>query len=183
MTELATHGQLRMTLARWLLVLVPLIVGVGSLMGYLSNSGYGNRWFASLDLPWFTPPGYVFAIVWPILYTLMAIALAMVVSARGARWRGPAIAAFVVQFLLNLAWSPTFFGARQITAGFWLILTILIAAIVTTILFGRVRKAAAWLMVPYLAWLSFASMLNFTIDQRNPDGERLVPAAASADIR
>ena len=183
MNEVATRGQIRMGMARWLLVLVPLIVGLGSLMGYLSNSGYGNRWFAALDLPWFTPPGWVFGLVWPILYVMMAVALALVVTARGARCRGPAIAAFVVQYLLNLAWSPLFFGARQVSAALWLLIVIWVAALVMTLLFGRVRKTAAWLMVPYLAWLSFAALLNFTIDQRNPAAETLVPPAAQADIR
>lgn len=183
MNEIASSGQLRMSFLRWALVTVPVIVALGSLMGVLSNSGYSNRWFTALDLPPSVPPGWVFGAAWTTLYTLMAIAFAMILNARGAPGRGIAIAAFLVQLAANYAWSPLFFGAREITLGLYLILFILAAAIATTVLFGRIRTLAAWLMVPYLVWLSFASILAFQIDQRNPDGETLVPPAASANIR
>jgi tryptophan-rich sensory protein len=106
----------------------------------------------------------------------------MILNARGAPGRGLAIAAFIVQLIANYCWSPLFFGMHQISAAFWLILFILAAAIVTTLLFGRIRSAAAWLMVPYMMWLSFASILNYQFDQLNPDAETLVPPAASANI-
>jgi translocator protein len=183
MNEIASPGQLRMSFIRWALVCVPAIVGIGSVMGRLSNNGWSNRWFVALDLPPIVPPGWVFGVAWATLYTLMALALAMILNARGAQGRGLAITAFMVQLVANLAWSPVFFGMRQVSAGLVLIIVILIAAIITTVLFGRIRKAAAWLMVPYLVWLSFASILNYQIDQRNPDAETLVPPAASANIR
>jgi translocator protein len=182
MNEIASPGQLRMSFIRWALVCVPTIVVIGSLMGYLSNSGYSNAWFNALDLPDVTPPGWVFAVVWPTLYTMMALALALVLNARSARGRGTAIGLFFVQLIANFAWPPVFFGMHQVTNGLFLILFILGAATVTTILFGRIRTAAAWLMVPYLVWLSFASILNFRIDQANPDAETLVPTAARANI-
>src|SRR3546814_2750851 len=87
MTEIATQGQLRMSYLRWALVTVPAIVLIGSLMGLLSNSGYGNRWFAALDLPPVTPPGWVFVTVWPILYICLGLSLAMILHARGAKGR------------------------------------------------------------------------------------------------
>ena len=93
MTEIATPGQLRMSYLRWALVTVPAIVLIGSLMGVLSNSGYGNRWFASLDLPAITPPGWVFGVVWPILYIMLGLSLAMILHARGAKGRGLALTA------------------------------------------------------------------------------------------
>lgn len=183
MNEIASPGQLRMSFIRWALVCVPAIVGLGTLMGTLSNSGYSNSWFTALDLPEIVPPGWVFGVAWTTLYTLMALAFAMILNARGAPGRGIAITAFLLQLAANFAWSPVFFGMRQVSAGLILIIVILLAAIATTILFGRIRKAAAWLMVPYLVWLSFASILNYQIDQRNPDAETLVPPAASANIR
>ncbi|MFM6853980.1 MAG: TspO/MBR family protein [Sphingopyxis sp.] len=182
MNEIASTGQLRMSYLRWALLCVPAIVALGSLMGKLSNSGYGNRWFNALVPADVSPPGWVFAVVWTALYIMLGLALAMVLNARRARGRGAAIAAFVVQLIANLAWSPLFFALHQVSAALVLIICLWVAAVGTTILFGRVRAAAAWLMVPYLCWLSFAAILNFQIDQRNPDAETLVPPAASANI-
>lgn len=182
MNEIASPGQLRMSFIRWALVTVPLIVGLGTLMGRLSNSGDGNAWFDALVIPDIMPPGWLFGVAWAILYTMQALALALILNARGAPGRGLAIAAFLVQLIANYCWSPLFFGMHQITAAFWLILVILAAAIVTTLLFGRIRSAAAWLMLPYMAWLSFASILNFQFDVANPYAETLVPPAASANI-
>jgi translocator protein len=183
MTEIATPGQLRMSFVRWALVTVPTLVLVGSLSGALSNSGFGNGWFDALILPDIMPPGWLFGLVWPILYAMLGIALAMILHARGAPGRGLAITVFAVQFVANLCWSPLFFAMHQISAAFFLILFILAAAISTTFAFGRIRKAAAWLMVPYMVWLSFASILNYKFDQLNPDAETLVPPAATSQIQ
>lgn len=182
MTELATPGQLRMSFVRWALVTVPAIVLVGSLMGVLSNSGYNNRWFTAMDLPAIVPPGWVFGLIWPILYIMLGLALAMILNARGARGRGLALTLFFAQLLLNFAWSPVFFALHQVTAALWLILAILALTIATAFAFGAIRRAAAWLLVPYMVWLSFASILNFQIDVRNPDAETLVPPAATTQI-
>ncbi|BAK65411.1 MULTISPECIES: TspO/MBR family protein [Sphingobium] len=182
MNEIASRGQLRLSYLRWALVTVPTIMFLGVVSGYVSGSGYGNRWFAALDKPDVTPPGWVFGTVWPLLYLLMGLALAMVLHARGARGRGIAITLFLVQLACNLAWSPLFFGAHEATLAFYLILVILALAVVTTLLFGRVRTLAAWLMVPYLVWLSFASILAYQIDRANPDAESLVPPGVRTQI-
>jgi tryptophan-rich sensory protein len=180
--EIASKGQLRMSFVRWALVTVPLCVFLGFLSGRMSNSGYGNRWFDALSKPDIVPPGWVFGLVWTTLYILLGIAIAMILNARGARGRGLAITLFVVQFLLNLAWSPTFFAAHQVSIAFFLILTILALTIATTFAFAPIRKAAAWLLVPYMVWLSFASILTFQIDRMNPDAETLVPEAPRTHI-
>jgi tryptophan-rich sensory protein len=182
MNEIASSGQLRMSLLRWILVCVPAIVGIGSLMGILSNSGYDNGWFAALHQPAIMPPGWLFGVAWTILYTLIAIALAIVINARGAAGRGLAIGLFIVQLIANFAWSPLFFGAHKVSLALLLIGFILITAIATTVLFGRVRRAAALLMLPYLGWLCFATLLNFQFDQLNPDAETLAPPVASTNI-
>jgi benzodiazapine receptor len=161
---------------------VPAIEFLGMVSGFLSNSGYGNRWFAALVKPDLTPPGWVFATVWPTLYLLMGLALAIVIHARGARGRGLAIMLFIVQLVCNFAWSPLFFAAHEATLAFYLLLVILVLATVTTVLFGRIRALAAWLMVPYLVWLGFASGLAYDIDRMNPGAESLVPSAISTQI-
>ncbi|WP_033073913.1 TspO/MBR family protein [Sphingopyxis sp. MWB1] len=182
MTEIATPGQLRMSYWRWAMVTVPAIVLIGSLMGRLSNSGFNNRWFASLDLPAIMPPGWLFGVAWTLLYICLGLALAMVLHARGSKGRGFALLLFFIQLVANFAWSPLFFGAHQVTSALYLIIFILMVSVATAFAFAPIRKAAAWLMLPYIGWLCFATLLNFQIDQRNPDAETLVPKAASTQI-
>ena len=178
MNQLASPSQLRMSLVRWALFVMPVILLLGFLSGAVAGSGEDNRWFAELVKPAAQPPGWMFGVAWTILYLMIGLAFAMILHARGARQRGLAIGLFLGQYVLNLAWSPIFFGQHEVTTAFYLITIIFMLALLTTFVFGRIRKAAAWLMVPYLAWLSFASILNYQIDQLNPDAESLyVPAA------
>ena len=171
MTELASSGQLRAAFLRWALVLAPALLLLGFLSGRLAGSGPGNAWFDALEKPAIYPPPAAFGIVWSILYVLMGIALAMIVSARGAPARGFAIAVFAAQFLINLAWTPIFFGAHQITAALIVIASLDVAVIATIVLFSRIRPAAAWLLAPYLAWALFATALNYEFLRANPDAD------------
>jgi len=181
-SQLASMGQLRMSFVRWALVTVPAILFLGLLVGRLSNSGFGNPWFDALAKPAWFPPGWVFGAVWTILYVLLGIAMAQILHARGARGRAGAIALFSLQLLLNLAWTPLFFAAHQVTAALWLIVVILAFAIATAGSFARIRKSAALLMLPYLAWLGFATVLAWEMDRLNPDGEALAPRGAQTHI-
>lgn len=181
MGGIASKGQLRMSLLRWAIVLVPAVVLLGMLSGLVSGSG-DDPWYAALDLPSFVPPSWAFGVVWPILYALMGFALALVINARGSRWRGLAIALFVLQLIANLAWSPLFFGMHQVSLALWWLVLTLIFALAATVAFARVRTIAAWLMVPYLLWLCFAFALNYEIDRLNPDAETLVVGSRSTQI-
>ena len=182
MNQIASKGQLRMSLLRWILFVVPIIVVLGFLSGQVAGSGEENRWFAALAKPDAQPPGWAFGFAWTILYIMIGVAFSMILHARSASLRALAILLFITQFILNLAWSPLFFGMHQVSSAFWLLLSILVIAFITTMIFGRIRKAAAWLMVPYLAWLCFAGILNKQIDNLNPDAETLVVPAASTQI-
>lgn len=168
MNLLASSGQLRASFMRWALVCVPAIVLLGFLSGKVAQSGPGNPWFAALVKPAAYPPPETFAIVWTVLYVLMGLALATVLAARGARGRGAALAAFAVQFLLNLAWSPVFFGAHLLTGALIVIAVLDVAVLVTVLLFWKVRQGAALLLLPYLVWICFATYLTFAIFQANP---------------
>lgn len=183
MGEIASRGQLRMAFLRWLLVTVPLIVLLGFLSGMLARSGDTNLWFARLTKPELMPPGVAFSVAWTLLYILMGVALALVLSARGARLRGVAIALFVVQLALNLAWSPLFFAAHQVVPALALIAVLFVTVALTVWAFARVRPLAAWLLVPYLLWLLFAAYLNYGIVRLNPDAATLAPGAANTQIR
>lgn len=182
MSGLASKGQLRMSFARYALVTVPLILLLGILSGRLAGSGYGNPWFDALAKPGIMPPGWVFGAAWTALYILLGFALAIILNARGARGRKPALTLFGAQLLLNFAWSPLFFAFHKVEAALILIVAILALSIATTFLFAVIRKGAALLMLPYLAWLCFAAILTADINALNPGAETLVPGETSADI-
>ncbi len=168
MNQLASPGQLRASFLRWALVLVPLVILLGFVSGRVSVSGEENPWFAGLVKPGIYPPAIAFPLVWTALYVLMGLAAAMVASARGASGRGLALAAFFVQLLVNLAWSPVFFGLHDMTAGLGVIIALDLLVLVTIALFWRVRHQAALMLLPYLAWVCFATVLNWQFLQLNP---------------
>lgn len=170
MIELASAGQLRASFLRWALVTVPGIVLLGFLGSVVSGSGVGNPWFDSLVKPSLYPPPQVFGIVWSVLYVMLGVAFALVLSARGAWWRGRAAIAFLVQLALNLAWSPVFFGLHDIRAAMIVIVVLDALVLVTVVLFWRVRRVAGLLLLPYLAWIGFATLLNWEFLQANPGG-------------
>ena len=183
MTELASSGQLRAGLLRWGLFLVPGLVLLGFLSSMLSGSGPTSPWFYGLIKPSLYPPPQVFGIVWSVLYAMMGLALAVIMAARGAWGRERAVVAFVVQLLLNLAWSPMFFAAHQITGALVLIAVLDVALIVTITMFWRVRPLAAALLVPYLAWILFATALNWQFLEANPGADGQKGAAATQRIQ
>ena len=182
MGELASRDQLRMSFIRWALVTIPATLFVGFLSGQASNSGYGNRWFDALIKPELLPPGWVFPVVWSVLYILLGLVLAMLLHARGARNRGLALGLFLGQLVLNFLWAPLFFGAHQVSLALILILIILALSIAATFAIAPIRKQAAWMMVPYMVWLSLASLLTLQIDRMNPDAEMMVPPTPAAEI-
>jgi translocator protein len=181
-TGIASPGQLRMSLLRWALGVVPLIVVLGSASGLLSGSAAENGWYQALQKPSWNPPGWIFGVVWPILYALMGLSLAMILNARGSAGRTPAIAMFMVQLAANLLWSPLFFGMHQVSTAFWVLLVMLGSTIITALLFSRIRRIAALLLLPYIAWMCFAAFLNFEIDQLNPNAETLQAPAGQVSV-
>lgn len=171
-----------MSFLRWAIVTVPLILLLGFASGRAVPSGSENSWYMALQKPELTPPGWVFPVAWTTLYVLMGLSVAMILHARGARGRGIALGVFAVQFALNLAWTPLFFGMHRVGAALGVIVAMLVLGIVAAVLFGRIRPLAAWLLVPYLVWISFAGVLTFRIGQLNPDAETLVPAAHTSQM-
>ena len=157
MTELASTGQLRAAFMRWALFLVPGVLLLGFLSVQAAGSGPNSPWFAALVKPSLYPPEPVFGLVWSFLYVLMGFALAMIASARGARGRIVAIAAFAIQLALNLMWTPTFFGAHQMSSALWIACGLVVALLVTLVLFIRIRPVAGWLLAPCLAWVLFVA--------------------------
>ncbi len=143
-----------------LAVFVILCLAAGGL-GSLATIPNIPTWYAGLDKPFFTPPNGVFGPVWTALYLLMAVAAWLV-------WRKDAIAsdkrnaltAFFVQLVLNVAWSFAFFGLHSPLAGLGVIVLLLVAILWTIASFRIISGVAAGLMLPYLAWVTFATALN-----------------------
>ena len=167
MNRLASPSQLRASLIRWALFIVPTVMLLGFLSGQVSGSSADSPWFQALEKPALFPPPATFGIVWTVLYFMMGLAFAMVCAAWGSRLRKWAIIAFIVQLAINLAWSPTFFAAHRIEQALWVIVALDVALIVTVVLFFRVRKWAGALLLPYLAWALFATVLNYDIWRLN----------------
>ena len=154
----------------WKIAIVSVIAIelLGGLSGWVSNSGYGNGWFDALQKPSFMPPGWTFGVVWPILYALMGIAVAMILVEPPSPRRQAALTLFFIQLVLNFAWSPVFFAAHDITTAKIVIFVMAATAAAAAGQFLRLRRAAGLLMTPYLAWLIFAATLNASIEQLNP---------------
>lgn len=182
MRGIASKGQLRISFLRYALVTVPLLVFLGAVSGRAANSGYGNPWFDALVKPSFMPPGWMFGVAWTILYICLGFVLAMILHAQGARGRRLVLILFLAQLALNYLWSPLFFAMHQPVPALIVILAMIGLSAAAAMLLWPIRKAAALLMLPYLAWLCFASALNFEIVRLNPNASELVPGGASSDI-
>src|SRR6218665_713932 len=182
MSGLASRSEVGMSFLRYALITVPAVVLLGTLSGYLSNSGYSNQWFSRLRLPWFMPPGWAFGAAWTILYILIGLSLAMLLHAKGAHKRDRVLVLFGLSLLLNFAWSPVFFGMHKVTLGLSLIAAMIVATMALILILWRIRIVAALLLYPYLGWLMFAGLLNYEILRLNPDAETLVPGAQTINI-
>jgi translocator protein len=144
-------------------VLLPLLMG--GAVGGLFQPG---AWYDALAKPAWNPPSWVFGPVWTLLYVLMGLAAWLVWDRYG--WRGPARTAltlFVVQLAFNGAWSAIFFGLQSPGLAFAEIVVLWSLIVATLLLFWRLRPVAGLLLVPYLLWVSFAAVLNFTIWRLN----------------
>ena len=117
-----------------------------------------GAWYASLQRPWFAPPNWVFGPVWTLLYGMIACAGWLVWRAAGTRSR--AMAAWALQLVLNALWTPIFFGAHWLALALAEITLLWLAILACVLVFREVSRLASWLMVPYLAWVGFAWLLN-----------------------
>ena len=145
--------------------LAPLAVG---LIGSVPTASAIPTWYRGLEKPDWNPPDAVFGPVWTTLYAMMGAAMALVAREPNRPATDRATAVFGLQLALNLAWSLVFFGNRDPRGALVVIGLLWVSIVATIIQFWQVRRAAALLLVPYLAWVSFASLLNLEIVRRNP---------------
>lgn len=125
-------------------------------------------WYAELNKPLFSPPNWIFGPVWTTLYLLMAIAVWLISQSAPSPQRSTAIALFVVQLALNFLWTPLFFGRHAVDLALIEIIFLWVFIGAATVVFYRIRPVAAVLMLPYWAWVTFATALNAAILRLNP---------------
>jgi translocator protein len=143
---------------------IVVCLGAGWLGSLLTRPAL-TTWYEGLSKPNWTPPNWLFAPVWTILYVTMGVA-AWLVWRRGSLTTVP-MQLFLLQLLLNVAWSAVFFRFRSPGWAFLEIVALWCAILFTAIAFGRAAPVAGWLMIPYLVWVSYAAALNFAIWRLN----------------
>ena len=149
-----------------LIVAVILTVGIGSLGGIFTATEV-NTWYAGIQKPSFNPPSWVFAPVWTLLYLLMGISVYLVWKQPLSTARRVATGVFIVQFVFNFLWSFIFFKLHLIGWALAEIIVMWVLILITIGQFARLSRTAAWLLVPYLAWVSFATVLTAAIYRLN----------------
>jgi translocator protein len=150
-----------------LLISIAVPLAVGTLAGLFTANSV-NGWYRTIIKPDWNPPDAVFAPVWTTLYILMGIALYLV-SKKEVPFaeKRPAIIFWIVQLVLNALWSFLFFSVHTIGLALVEIIVLWLAILITIFSVARISKLAAWLLVPYISWVSFATILTYTIWQLN----------------
>jgi len=149
---------------KWKSLLV--YIGIPLLIGALSAlaSGSGMSRFNMLNKPSFSPPAWLFPVVWTILYILMGIASYLVVNSGESEQKiKKAITVYAIQLVFNFFWSIIFFNLEQYLLAFFWLLALLFLVVYTAVLFYNISKTAGYLMIPYIIWLILAGILNFAI--------------------
>lgn len=152
----------------FLLALCLVVTQLAGLIGSVFNFTSLGPWYDALEKSPLNPPNWVFAPVWTILFLLMGVSLFIVIRAGHKAFTGhskyfyPALTAFVIQWLLNTMWSFIFFYLRAPFPAFVEIIVLAIAIMVTMYYFYKIKKSSAYLLLPYLIWVLFASYLNFS---------------------
>ncbi|MEL6918224.1 MAG: TspO/MBR family protein [Bacteroidota bacterium] len=151
----------------YIIITVGICLLIGFLSGFATQSSV-NDWYLTLNKPSFNPPNWIFAPVWSILYVMMGVA-AGIVWAKGFHhiWVKTALYHFGFQLLFNALWSIVFFGLKNPFWALLIILILLVLILFTIKWFKVVSKTAAYLLIPYLLWVGFATLLNYKIWEMN----------------
>ncbi len=148
------------------LVFVVVCQAAGAI-GSIFTAPNVKTWFATINRPEIAPPNWVFAPVWTLLFALMGIAAWLVWKKRGQKQAQDGLALFFIQLFFNVMWSALFFGNQNIAAALSEIIVLWLAILLTILQFKKVSSPAAWLMLPYILWVTFAAYLNFLFYQLN----------------
>lgn len=146
---------------------VALCVGGGAVVGFSSASG-DTEWYRALAKPSWNPPSWVFGPVWTTLYALMGIAAWRIWKRGGGAAHASALKLFLLQLAVNFSWSYVFFTFQRIELALMVIVTLWVLIALTMYTFARRDRSAAWLLAPYLAWVTYAATLNAGFAVLNP---------------
>ena len=154
----------------WSAMLISIaICHAAGLLGVLTGSdGMRSRWYRKLRKPEFTPPSSAFGPVWSALYTMMGVALYKIWQKRSTPEGKSALKWFGAQLLLNASWTPAFFRNRSITGGLGVISALAAVLPISIGKANQVSRPAGWLLLPYFAWVAFATVLNGALAAMNP---------------
>ena len=144
------------------LLIAILICQFAGIIGSVFTTPSIPTWYAGINKPDFNPPNWLFAPVWTTLFFLMGISLYLVWE-KGIKTSRLAVYVFSAQLILNIIWSLLFFGLQNPFFAFIEIIILWVAILATILLFYRISKKAAILLIPYIAWVSFAAFLNYSI--------------------
>ncbi len=150
------------------LVLCIVVCQAVGIVGALWTAPAIPTWYAALHKPSFNPPGWIFGPVWTVLYLMMAVAAWRILQLPATPARLAALSVFALQLALNFAWTPLFFRFHMLRAALAEIVLMWISIGATVLLFSRLDSVAAWLLAPYWAWVTFATVLNAAIAHLNP---------------
>lgn len=131
--------------------------------GWIGSRWLPGEWYAAIAKPAWNPPNWIFGPVWTVLYVLMAVSAWLVWRQAGFSGAGGALGLFILQLALNGLWSYLFFGLHRLDLALFEIVVLWGAILATAILFWGVKRLAGALLLTYLAWVGFASFLNFTL--------------------
>ena len=150
------------------IIIAVVICLVAGAIGSMATQSSVNTWYTTLSKPVFNPPNWLFAPVWTSLFVLMGISAGIVWN-RGFyhKWVKTALYHFGFQLILNIAWSLVFFGLREIFGALLIVVGLFVLLLFTYKWFRVVNEKAAYLLIPYILWVGFASVLNFSIWQLN----------------
>lgn len=144
-----------------------LIAEAAGLIGSVFTAASVKSWYLTLVKPSWNPPSWLFGPVWTSLYALMGLSAYLIWQEKNKAGLKLALGIYVLQLILNIIWSGLFFGLKNPGLAFAEIIVLLVFIIVTLVLFWRINRFAGMLLIPYLAWVLFASYLNYTIWRLN----------------
>lgn len=146
-----------------LIISFLLPISIGGLSGYITRNDPGGEWFKTLTKPFFNPPSYLFGPVWTVLYILMGISLYLIWNSPKTPLRQKALIVFAVQLFFNFWWSILFFSFHTLLIALIEILLLWILIVYMIAVFKKIKPIAGYLQIPYLLWVTFATILNISL--------------------
>ena len=145
-----------------IILCITFTLSIGAISGIATASGI-NNWYVKLNKPVFNPPNYLFGPVWTLLYILMGVSFYLILQSKNSILKKRAITIFFIQLFLNFCWSFLFFKFQLVGIAFIEIIFIWVSIILMIVAFYKISKVASFLQIPYLLWVSFATVLNGSI--------------------